>query len=97
MAKRRYFDHRSPEGAGPASRVAARHILYMKLAENIAESAGADDPVESAVKGWLDSAGHRANLLDGEFTRTGVGIAATEDWEFYFTQLFMVPRAQAPE
>jgi uncharacterized protein YkwD len=88
MARRGYFAHASPEGRGPVDRVLARGLAYRKVSENIAMSRGEDDPVRSAVDGWVASPGHRENLLDPGVRETGVGIAVDEDGALYFTQLF---------
>jgi uncharacterized protein YkwD len=91
MARRGYVDHVSPEGQGPAERVRARDLAYRKVSENIAMNRGEDDPVRSAVEGWVMSPGHLKNLLDTEVRETGVGIAVDEDGALYFTQLFLDP------
>lgn len=43
---------------------------------------------ESIVDGWMDSPGHRANILDGAYGRIGVGVAISPDEEVYATQNF---------
>ncbi|MDD2706979.1 MAG: CAP domain-containing protein [Verrucomicrobiae bacterium] len=63
-------------------------ISFQSAGENVASNRGHDDPVAHAVKGWLKSPGHRANLL-GDFTLTGVGIARDKEGRFYFTQIFL--------
>lgn len=93
MARRGYFDHRTPDGVGPADRVKAGGIRYSRMAENIAVNAGVDSPVDVAVQGWLESRHHRENLL-GPFALTAVGVASSEDGEIYFTQLFLTPPAE---
>lgn len=59
---------------------------YVSASENVAVNAGFDDPVGTAVQGWLESEGHHDNII-GDWTHTGVGIA-TDGEQFYFTQLF---------
>jgi len=96
MAQRRYFGHETPEGSGPADRVDARGIEYRKVAENVAKNQGWDDPVAKAVQGWLDSRGHRHNIMDREVRQTGVGVAVDfEEGQYYFTQLFLQPPRKA--
>ena len=58
------------------------------IAENLYKCRGVDDPLRSAVDGWMSSKGHRNNILGADFTHTGVGIAVAEDGTIYFTQLF---------
>jgi uncharacterized protein YkwD len=44
---------------------------------------------EWAVSGWMDSPGHRENILEPRFTETGVGVSFSEDWDYvYITQIF---------
>jgi len=77
MARRHFFEHRNPDGASPADRVrAAGFPASASTAENIAwGSEAAATPVE-IVEGWMDSPGHRANILHPRLTAIGVGIAA---------------------
>jgi uncharacterized protein YkwD len=47
---------------------------------------------EWAVSGWMDSPGHRANILKTNFTETGVGVSFSDDWDYvYITQIFQGP------
>jgi uncharacterized protein YkwD len=89
MARLDYFAHRSPAGTEPHDRVQRHGIPYRRLAENIQLNNDAYDPVRVAVDSWMSSTGHRRNIVDPGFTRTGVGVARTEDGVLYFTQLFM--------
>jgi uncharacterized protein YkwD len=44
---------------------------------------------EWAVSGWMDSPGHRANILEPRYTITGVGVSFSDDWDYlYITQIF---------
>ena len=87
MVERSYFDHEDPDGRRVADRVKAAGVSWSKVSENLAMNSGAEDPVARAVQGWMESPGHRANILDPKVTHTGVGIA--EDGGAYtFTQVF---------
>lgn len=55
--------------------------------ENVAYNYNYDDPVQVSIEGWMESPGHKKNIL-GDFEETGVGIAISEDGKFYITQLF---------
>ncbi|WP_279581372.1 CAP domain-containing protein [Fodinicola feengrottensis] len=44
------------------------------------------------MDGWMNSPGHRANILDGELTEIGVGLAAGGSYGTYWTQVFGTPR-----
>ncbi|HBB31563.1 MAG TPA: CAP domain-containing protein [Cyanobacteria bacterium UBA8803] len=90
MAEKNFFSHTSPKGDGPAQRVELAGISYSLVGENLFTSTNAPDPVPLAVKGWMDSAGHRENILRPRFTQTGVGIWR-EDNTYYVTQLFLRP------
>jgi uncharacterized protein YkwD len=75
MATRHYFDHATPEGLMPWDRIAATlggETPFSTMGENIAEGF-ADAP--STCLGWMNSAGHRANILSGNFDAIGVGWA----------------------
>ncbi|OHV75183.1 CAP domain-containing protein [Pseudofrankia sp. BMG5.36] len=90
MARRRFFDHSSPEGRQVSDRVEAAGYQYATVAENIA--AGQRTPAE-VVTGWMNSPGHRRNILLPEITEIGVGYAVSDDvYGCYWTQVFGTPR-----
>lgn len=90
MARQNFFSHTGPDGQGLRERSRANGITGFKsLAENLAYNKGFSDAATSAVVGWMRSAGHRDNILNEEFTRTGVGVARSEDGRVYFTQVFV--------
>lgn len=70
MAANNYFDHSSQDGRGPGKRMDAQGIDWSSCGENIA--AGYFGGI-SAHNGWVNSAGHRANMLDPDYTYLGVG------------------------
>jgi uncharacterized protein YkwD len=72
MLARSYFAHKSPEGASVRERSRARGYEWRKIGENIAEG---QISVDEVVDTWMDSPGHRRNLLDPGFTELGVGLA----------------------
>lgn len=83
MARRNYFDHRSPEGVGPTDRLRAHGVSYRSMAENIAQHPGT---VRDVLNGWLGSPGHRQNLERCTYTHHGIGLR-----EGYWTHLFVTP------
>jgi uncharacterized protein YkwD len=95
MVRRRYFDHRDPDGLKPADRVKAAGVPASRVSENLAMNAGVDDPVTRAVDGWMESPGHRRNILDPQVTHTGVGIAEDDEGGYTFTQVFAALRPAA--
>ncbi len=70
MAVNNYFSHTGSDGSTMADRVQATGYSYSWLAENIA--AGYSTP-EDVVAGWMNSAGHRKNILNCNLKETGVG------------------------
>ncbi len=95
MAARHYFNHVSPDGKHPADRVRDAGLQYRSVAENIAENRGMKDPARAAVRGWMESPGHRANILDGALAMTGMGVAVDPEGNIFYTQLFYTPPAKA--
>jgi uncharacterized protein YkwD len=88
MAAEKFFSHTSPSGDTMVQRVEAAHIFYFMLGENLFRSSNITEPVPVAVKGWMDSPGHRANILRGEYRETGIGVWRNGN-DYYFTQLFL--------
>ena len=99
MTRRRYFSHDTPEGLGPTDRIERAGYNCWKgshygVAENIAIEL-TDDSLDrmaaEAVRGWVNSPGHRANLLGRQYDRTGIG-ASFGKWQgydaVYITQVF---------
>ena len=62
---------------------------WRALGENIAYNQGYSDPTAFAVERWMVSDKHRENILNGEFTHAGIGIARSADGRVFFTQVFM--------
>lgn len=89
MVRRGFFAHQNPDGAQVWDRALAAGYLYRKVAENIA--AGQRDAPE-VVGGWMNSPGHRANILDRELTEIGVGLAPGGPYGIIWTQVFGAPR-----
>jgi len=99
MAEQGFFGHVTPDGQTLADRFERFGISYRVIGENLARFEGefVSIPIDEVVAGWLNSPGHRANLLDEAnhgFTHTGVGIAArptpqTDRVAYYYTQLFL--------
>lgn len=91
MASQNFFAHKAPDGEGLRERSRASGIVgFKRLGENLAYNKGFADAASCAVVGWMRSEGHREHILDGEFTRSGLGIARSEDGRVYFTQVFAV-------
>lgn len=87
MAVRSFFDHINPSGYSPFDRILADGIDYSVAAENIA--AGYTNAF-AAHSGWVNSPGHRENLLR-QIDYLGVGIYIGGEYVNYFTQDFITP------
>ncbi|MDR6316650.1 CAP domain-containing protein [Actinoplanes couchii] len=89
MARREYFDHETPGGRSAGERVAGAGYSWSKYSENIAK--GQDSPFQ-VVRAWMDSPGHRRNILDCSLDEMGVGLAVSSDRTPYWVQDFATPR-----
>ncbi len=93
MHNRHFFSHVDPEGRQPWDRMLKAGYRYRIAAENI--GAGFSTP-EAMVRGWMNSPGHRANILNCKLEETGVGYVHDVEegpplrWRFYWTQDFGV-------
>lgn len=87
MARFRKMAHTIPEADLPTLSRRAQHVAYPfgRIAENIA--LGFPD-AESVVKGWMNSTGHRQNILNRDVSETGVGIVRSSSGGLYFCQVF---------
>ena len=71
-----------------SNRVKSIGMAYNGAAENIAYNQGYKDPATQAVQGWLKSQGHKQNI-EGNYSQTGIGVAANSKGEIYFTEIFI--------
>lgn len=85
MARRRYFAHDTPAGTTPWTRIAQAGHPRATLAENIAAGQRTADAV---VKNWLNSPGHRRNVLNCGLRSVGTGLATGGPYGYYWTQDF---------
>ena len=83
MRDRGYFSHTSPTYGSPFQMLKSFGISYRSAGENIAK--GYKSPA-AVVDGWMNSSGHRANILNPSFTHIGVGY---EKDGSYWTQMFI--------
>ncbi|MDB5095674.1 MAG: polymerase [Cyanobacteria bacterium RYN_339] len=74
MAARNYFDHTDPDGHDPFWHLQQAGIAFRTAGENIAE--GQATP-ESVVSDWMNSPGHRANILNPAYRTIGIGVASS--------------------
>ena len=83
MLSRGYFSHTSPTYGSPFQMIKAFGLSFRTAGENIAK--GYSTP-EAVVNGWMNSSGHRANILNSAYTQIGVGYVAQGN---YWTQMFI--------
>lgn len=77
MATRNYWSHNTPEGQEPWVFISNAGYSYLKAGENLAYGFGTSD---ETVTGWMNSATHKANMLDANFTEVGFGFANAENY-----------------
>ncbi len=94
MAQRNFFAHRDPNRGDVGQRFTASGIDWQRCSENIYEEMGIRNPVGAAVRAWMESPGHRRNMLDRSVGETGVGIAVRGDGKLYFVQEFLQRKKQ---
>ena len=99
MARRNFFSHVNPDGEDPTARGAHAGYECHKefgravregLAENLFQASlprRMDEIVRASVRGWMNSSGHRRNILEKGYDRTGLGVAISGN-TIYITQLF---------
>jgi uncharacterized protein YkwD len=98
MARQHFFDHKDPDGTTPGQRVRDTGYVFQMMGENI--EAGTDT-AEEAVRVWMKSPGHRANILTCAYKETGLALVDARDdvpmngqsmaYEYYWTQEFALP------
>ncbi|WP_044340382.1 CAP domain-containing protein [Rossellomorea aquimaris] len=86
MKENDYFSHTSPTYGSPFEMMENFGVDYSTAAENIA--VGQKTP-ESVVNAWMNSPGHRKNILNKQVTHIGVGTAKDPSQGIYWTQMFI--------
>jgi uncharacterized protein YkwD len=89
MAAKNYFAHTSPSGETAFSLLGGAGYAYTIAGENIARNNYPDsESVEVAMNGFMNSTGHRNNILDARYGRIGVGMAIGAGGMKYFAVVF---------
>ncbi|MEL6891980.1 MAG: CAP domain-containing protein [Actinomycetota bacterium] len=89
QARRDTLTHYGPNGESPGDRIAATGYRFRTWAENAAMGYRT---AESVMDGWMNSPGHRDNVLRASVTEIGLGLAYTPSGVPYWTQVFAAPR-----
>lgn len=90
MAKQEKMEH-NLDGKTPLQRVRAAGYAYARIHENIA-AGDPQVPLADLMKAWMNSKGHRDNILNDQCTQIGVGVARGKNGQVYYTQLFGRPK-----
>ncbi|SDW37040.1 uncharacterized protein, YkwD family [Marinococcus luteus] len=86
MIENDYFAHESPTYGSPFEMMKEFGVSYEGAGENIA--AGQDTP-QDVVDAWMDSPGHRDNILNPDFTHIAIGYEEGGEYGQYWTQMFL--------
>ena len=88
MAARNYFSHTTPEGVAFSTRITSAGYRWSGAGENIAKG---QRTAADVMTSWMNSAGHKANILNCGFRNIGVGVAADAQGSLVWTQDFASP------
>lgn len=85
MAKNNYFSHTSPTYGSAFDMLAKAKISYRSAGENIAKG---QTSASAVMKAWMNSSGHKANILSSSYSEIGVGCAVSSNGTKYWVQIF---------
>ena len=88
MKEKNYFSHTSPTYGSPFEMLQHFGVKYSYAGENIASGQKTSKEV---MQSWLNSSGHRANILNPNYTELGVGYVEGGTYGTYWVQLFIKP------
>ena len=85
MVNNGYFSHQSPTYGSPFDMLKSFGISYKSAGENIAGNSSNS----GAVTAWMNSSGHRANILNSSYNYTGVGVVSSPKYGKMYVQMFI--------
>lgn len=85
MVNNNYFSHNSPTYGSPFDMLKSFKVSYKTAGENIA----ANSSNSSAVTAWMNSSGHKANILNSSFNYTGIGVVSSPRYGKMYVQMFI--------
>ncbi|MDD3168441.1 MAG: CAP domain-containing protein, partial [Eubacteriales bacterium] len=88
LRDKNYFDHNSPTYGSPFDMMKQFGIKYSTAGENIAK--GQRTPAD-VMNGWMNSPGHKANIMNANYTEIGVGYVTDSNGGTYWVQMFIRP------
>lgn len=88
MRDKGYFSHNSPTYGSPFDMMKSFNIAYSSAGENIAAG---QTTAQAVMESWMNSPGHRQNILSANYTQIGVGYCTGGSYRYYWTQQFIRP------
>ena len=85
MVNNNYFSHNSPTYGTPFQMLNSFKVSYKTAGENIAGNSSN----QAAVNAWMNSSGHKANILNGNFNYTGIGVVSGSKYGKIYVQMFI--------
>ena len=85
MVNNNYFSHESPTYGSPFNMLTSFKVSYRTAGENIAGNSSNS----GAVNAWMNSSGHKANILNSSFTYTGIGVVNSSKYGKIYVQIFI--------
>ena len=85
MVDNNYFSHNSPTYGSPFDMLKSYKVSYKTAGENIAGNSSNT----SAVNAWMNSSGHKANILNSSFNYTGIGVVKGSKYGKIYVQMFI--------
>ena len=85
MVDNNYFSHTSPTYGSPFDMLKSFKVSYKTAGENLAGNSSNS----SAVTAWMNSSGHKANILNSSFNYTGIGVVSSPKYGKIYVQMFI--------
>jgi len=85
MVNNSYFSHTSPTYGSPFEMLQSFKVSYKTAGENIAGNSSNS----GAVNAWMNSSGHKANILNNSFNYTGIGVVSSPKYGKVYVQMFI--------
>ncbi len=86
MVNKKYFSHYSPTYGSPFKMMEDFGLRFTAAGENIAKG---QQSAQQVMNAWMNSPGHRSNILSSSFNQIGVGLAKDKNGVYHWTQMFM--------
>jgi len=86
FVKNNYFSHTSPTYGSPFEMIKSFGITFTSAGENIASG---QKTAAEVMNSWMNSSGHKANILNSTYNQIGVGVAKESNGNIYWTQMFI--------